>query len=67
MQGELKPGEKSSREMMMGSDAVAHGVRLCRPQVISAYPITPQTHIIEILSEMVDRGEVSLPVYQGGI
>ena len=58
MQCELKPDKKSSREMMMGSDAVAHGVRLCRPQVISAYPITPQTHIIETLSEMVDRGEI---------
>jgi len=58
MQCESKPRAASSREMMMGSDAVAHGVRLCRPQVISAYPITPQTHIIETLSEMVDRGEI---------
>ncbi len=46
------------RELLLGSDAVAHGVRLCRPAVISAYPITPQTHIIETLSEMVDRGEL---------
>ncbi|MBN2232641.1 MAG: pyruvate ferredoxin oxidoreductase [Deltaproteobacteria bacterium] len=46
------------REMLLGSDAVAHGVRLCRPAVVSAYPITPQTHIIETLSEMVDRGEL---------
>jgi pyruvate/2-oxoacid:ferredoxin oxidoreductase alpha subunit len=44
--------------MLLGSDAVAHGVRLCRPAVVSAYPITPQTHIIETLSEMVDRGEL---------
>lgn len=44
--------------ILLGSDAVAHGVRLCKPEVISAYPITPQTHIIETLSEMVDRGEL---------
>ncbi len=44
--------------ILLGSDAIAHGVRLSRPQVISAYPITPQTHIIETLSEMVDSGEL---------
>ncbi len=36
-----------------GSYAVAEAVRLCRPQVISAYPITPQTHIVEALADMV--------------
>jgi pyruvate ferredoxin oxidoreductase alpha subunit len=30
-----------------GSRAVAEAVALCRPQVICAYPITPQTHIVE--------------------
>ncbi len=45
--------------ILLGSEAVAHGVRLCRPEVISAYPITPQTHIIETLSEMVDNGELA--------
>ena len=44
--------------ILLGSEAIAHGVKLCRPQVISAYPITPQTHIIETLSEMVDSGEL---------
>ncbi len=44
--------------ILLGSEAIAHGVRLCRPEVISAYPITPQTHIIETLSEMVDSGEL---------
>ncbi len=48
--------EKSA--ILLGSEAIAHGVKLCRPEVISAYPITPQTHIIETLSEMVDRGEL---------
>lgn len=46
-------------EMLLGSDAVAHGAALCRPDVISAYPITPQTHIVETLSRMVDNGELN--------
>ena len=50
--------DRSTREMLLGSDAVAHGVKLCRPEVIAAYPITPQTHIVETLSTMVDSGEL---------
>ncbi len=38
---------------MEGSIAVAEAVRLSRPDVVSAYPITPQTHIVEALAEMV--------------
>lgn len=41
-----------------GSQAVAHAVQLCRPQVISAYPISPQTHIVESLSDRVRTGEL---------
>ena len=33
-----------------GSRAVAEAVALCRPEVICAYPISPQTHIVEALS-----------------
>jgi pyruvate ferredoxin oxidoreductase alpha subunit len=40
-------------EITEGSHAVAEAVRLCRPQVISAYPITPQTHIVEALADFV--------------
>ena len=36
-----------------GSRAVAEAVALCRPEVISAYPISPQTHIVEHLSDLV--------------
>ena len=39
-----------------GSMAVADAVRMCRPDVVSAYPITPQTHIVEALAEMVANG-----------
>ncbi|MGZ5115873.1 MAG: pyruvate ferredoxin oxidoreductase [Burkholderiales bacterium] len=41
-----------------GSRAVAEAVALCRPEVICAYPITPQTHIVEGLGEMVKKGEL---------
>ncbi|HLF68061.1 MAG TPA: transketolase C-terminal domain-containing protein [Gaiellaceae bacterium] len=42
-----------------GSYAVAKGVALCRPEVICAYPISPQTHIVETLSDLVRTGELS--------
>jgi pyruvate ferredoxin oxidoreductase alpha subunit len=41
-----------------GSQAVADVVALCRPNVISAYPITPQTHIVEDLSVIVGQGKL---------
>ncbi|WP_374457185.1 pyruvate ferredoxin oxidoreductase [Nocardioides sp.] len=41
-----------------GSQAVARAVTLCRPQVIAAYPISPQTHIVESLSDRVRTGEL---------
>ncbi|HEX2895133.1 MAG TPA: pyruvate ferredoxin oxidoreductase [Marmoricola sp.] len=42
-----------------GSQAVATAVQLCRPEVISAYPISPQTHIVEALSDRVRTGELT--------
>jgi len=42
-----------AKEFLSGNEAFAHGVRLARPNVISAYPITPQTIVVEKLSEMV--------------
>jgi pyruvate ferredoxin oxidoreductase alpha subunit len=39
-----------------GSRAIAESVALCRPHVICAYPITPQTHIVEELSALVKTG-----------
>jgi len=41
-----------------GSHAMAECIALCRPEVICAYPITPQTHIVEGLGEMVKSGEL---------
>ncbi|MBQ3928639.1 MAG: pyruvate ferredoxin oxidoreductase, partial [Clostridia bacterium] len=48
-----------AKKFLSGNEAFAYGIRLARPQVISAYPITPQTIVVEKLSEMVEDG--SLP------
>jgi len=42
-----------------GSRAVAETVALCRPEVVCAYPISPQTHIIEAVGAMVKAGELA--------
>jgi pyruvate ferredoxin oxidoreductase alpha subunit len=44
------------RRQIEGSRAIAEAVALCRPQVVPAYPITPQTHIVEGLGAMVKSG-----------
>ncbi len=46
------------KKVMEGSHAVSHAVALARVKVISAYPITPQTHIVELLAELVARKEL---------
>jgi pyruvate ferredoxin oxidoreductase alpha subunit len=46
------------RSQLEGSVAVARAVASCRPEVISAYPISPQTHIVEGLSDLVRTGEL---------
>ncbi len=46
------------KQFIEGSQAVAQVVKLCRPGVISAYPITPQTHIVEGLAKIVANGEL---------
>jgi pyruvate ferredoxin oxidoreductase alpha subunit len=42
-----------------GSRAVAETVAMCRPEVVCAYPISPQTHIVEGLAELVKAGELA--------
>ena len=41
-----------------GSLGVAEAVALCRPEIICAYPISPQTHIVENLGAMVKKGSL---------
>jgi pyruvate ferredoxin oxidoreductase alpha subunit len=45
-------------EQVEGSQAVARAVAACRPEVICAYPISPQTHIVETLSRLSKAGEI---------
>ncbi|MFW5854076.1 MAG: pyruvate ferredoxin oxidoreductase, partial [Thermodesulfobacteriota bacterium] len=46
------------KTVLEGSHAVSEAVRMARVQVMSAYPITPQTHIVEALSEYVAEGRM---------
>ena len=46
------------KRVMEGSMGVSEMVTLCRPQVVAAYPITPQTHIVENLSQQVANGKL---------
>jgi pyruvate ferredoxin oxidoreductase alpha subunit len=55
-------GKRLAKEV---SIAIADAVAQCRVDVIAAYPITPQTHIVEHLAELVNNGELDaeyLPV-----
>jgi pyruvate/2-oxoacid:ferredoxin oxidoreductase alpha subunit len=46
------------KKVIVGNHAVSWGVKLARAEVISAYPITPQTQVVEQLSEMCGSGEL---------
>jgi pyruvate ferredoxin oxidoreductase alpha subunit len=46
------------KRILEGSRAVAEFVAMCRPKVICAYPITPQTHIVENLARIITDGEL---------
>ncbi|MGI5991308.1 MAG: pyruvate synthase subunit PorA [Methanosarcina sp.] len=54
----IDPAYKKKMVVVEGSYAVAHSAKICRPNVISAYPITPQTHIVENLSQFIADGEI---------
>ncbi len=47
------------KEFLEGSHAVAEIIKRCKPGVISAYPITPQTHIVEDLASMIADKELN--------
>ncbi|HSW68356.1 MAG TPA: transketolase C-terminal domain-containing protein, partial [Bacteroidales bacterium] len=47
------------KKVMMGTEAAALAAKLCRVQVVSAYPITPQTVIVEELADIIQRGELN--------
>ncbi len=47
------------KKVIMGNHALSYGAMLCRTQVIAAYPITPQTQVVELLSEMCADGTLN--------
>jgi pyruvate ferredoxin oxidoreductase alpha subunit len=53
------PTRPATVRQVEGSRAVAETVALCRPDVVAAYPISPQTHIVEGLSRLVKSGRLS--------
>jgi len=46
-------------DFLNGDEAVAYAARLCRPHVIAVYPITPQTIVVEKISEFVANNEMT--------
>jgi pyruvate ferredoxin oxidoreductase alpha subunit len=46
------------RKQLEGSRAIAETIARCRPEVVPAYPITPQTHIVEALGAMAKGGDL---------
>jgi len=46
-------------DLLMGNHALAYGAYLSRVQVVSAYPITPQTQVVELLAEMCADGRLA--------
>jgi len=52
-------GIMKNMKVIMGNHALSYGAKLSRAQIISAYPITPQTQVVELLSEMVGSGELN--------
>jgi len=56
--GEMMTNEMEKMKVVEGSQAIAYAVKACKPHVVSAYPITPQTHIVEELSKLVANGEI---------
>ncbi|MEZ0319836.1 MAG: transketolase C-terminal domain-containing protein [Pyrobaculum sp.] len=58
----LAPKERKiaqRRIALTGNHAVALAVKMCRPEVVAAYPITPQTQVVEKLAEYVNNGELA--------
>lgn len=53
-----------SRIAMTGNEAVAHAVRMARTEVVAAYPITPQTSIVEAIAEFCAAGTMQAQFLQ---
>ena len=47
------------RKLLTSNDAIAEAVKIAKPDVIAAYPITPQSPIVERLAKMIEDGELN--------
>ncbi len=56
--------EKKNIQALTGNYAAAYGAALCKPDVIAAYPITPQSSVVECLASMVANGEIDSDMIQ---
>lgn len=52
------------RTVLTGNEAAAYGAKLCRPEVVAVYPITPQSEISEIMADFAARGELKAKVFR---
>lgn len=55
----MKAAVAGTKRVITGNHAVSYGAMLSRVQVISAYPITPQTQVVELLSEFCANGSLN--------
>ncbi|MFW5919629.1 MAG: pyruvate ferredoxin oxidoreductase, partial [Halanaeroarchaeum sp.] len=60
MSADLEPpeGNETQTKILSGTGAVARAVRDAGVDVVSAYPITPQTEIVESIAEFVETGKL---------
>ncbi len=56
--------KKGKVSVMMGNYAAANAARLCRPEVVACYPITPQSEVAEQLSGMVADGSLDSEIVE---
>ena len=50
--------------VLTGNYAAAEAAALCRPDLIAAYPITPQSSVVEHLAELVHGGKLDAELVQ---
>lgn len=55
---------KSTVKAVSGNTSAALGAALCKPDVIAAYPITPQSSVVEYLAGMVSNGTIDAQMVQ---
>ena len=58
-------GDSSGTLAVTGNEAVAEAMRQINPDVVCAYPITPQTEVVQLYAQMVADGKVDIRVRHG--